>query len=113
MANFGQDLEILLSRQRLGSYENVAQHFDNLKLIALITPKLATLEICIRNRLDFILLQEDENWLLNLNDEKVQAELFKIARKENATNLADLNHHQYISKLTLGIFIMIARNKGL
>lgn len=114
MTNFKQDLELLLSKERLSSYDNdLEQHFKNLKLIAFITPKLATLEICIRNMVDFLLSKEDENWLLNLDDEKVREELNKIATRENIPNLDDLSHHQYISKMTLGIFIRIIRNKGL
>lgn len=112
MTNFKQDLELLLSKERLSSYDNdLEQHFRNLKLIAFITPKLATLEICIRNMVDFLLSKEDENWLLNLDDEKVREELNKIATRENVPNLEDLSHHQYISKMTLGIFIRIIKLK--
>ena len=45
----------LLSAQRLSSYENIDEHFDNLVLIGKITPKLTLIEIALRNLMDMLL----------------------------------------------------------
>ncbi|HEF1652511.1 TPA: hypothetical protein R8U00_001779, partial [Campylobacter jejuni] len=42
----------LFSQIRLSSYDNnIVKHYDNLKLVGKITPKIATLEIILRNKL--------------------------------------------------------------
>ena len=42
-----------------------------IKLISKITPKIATLEIIIRNALDNELSKQDNNWIQNSNDERM------------------------------------------
>ncbi|MEQ4347142.1 hypothetical protein ABNO84_10095, partial [Campylobacter jejuni] len=43
----------LLSQIRLSSYnDDIVKYYDNLKLVGKITPKIATLEIILRNKLD-------------------------------------------------------------
>lgn len=115
MCNFKDNYEILLSKERLSSYNNdIEAHFRNIKTIALITPKLATLEICLRNMCDYLLCEiYGEDWLVGMNDEKVQDELSKICAKAGANNLNELTRHQYISRLTLGIFIRIIQEYAL
>ena len=85
MCNFKGNYEIILSKERLSSYDNdIEAHFRNIKTIALITPKLATLEICLRNICDYLLCKTiNENWLMEIDDEVVQDELYKICKKEN------------------------------
>ncbi|EMF7905615.1 hypothetical protein V4G95_001935, partial [Campylobacter coli] len=43
----------LFSQMRLSSYnDDIVKHYDNLKFVGKITPKIATLEIILRNKLD-------------------------------------------------------------
>lgn len=104
-----KDLEVLLSKERLKSYNTIKEHFENLALIAKLTPKLATLEIILRNLLDNELSKQDPKWIESSQDEKMQEELSKIRSKENMA----LTHHQYLSRLTLGIIIRTIRNERL
>lgn len=54
----------LFSQIRLSSYDNnIVKHYDNLKLVGKITPKIATLEIILRNKLDNKLSEQDSNWI--------------------------------------------------
>lgn len=103
-------LTILLSKERLQSYSSIQEHFENLQLIANITPKLATIEIALRNLLDHELSKIDSNWIENSTNEQMQKELDKIKNKEK---YAILTHHQYLSKLTLGIVIKTIRDTKL
>ncbi|EDP4681537.1 CAAX protease, partial [Campylobacter jejuni] len=41
MREIHTDLEYLFSKERLESYNNIYKHFDNLKMIASITTKIA------------------------------------------------------------------------
>ncbi|WP_181881828.1 CAAX protease [Helicobacter sp. MIT 14-3879] len=57
----------LFSKTRLLSYNNdIIKHYDNLKLVGKVTPKIATLEIILRNKLDNKLLEQDDDWVKNL-----------------------------------------------
>lgn len=105
-----KDLQILLSKERLQSYTSVEEHFENLTLIARLTPKLATLEIILRNLLDNELSKIDARWIESSQDIKMQEELSKIKSRDNVTILT---HHQYLSRLTLGIIIRTIRNEKL
>ncbi|BDB64138.1 hypothetical protein T36_0585 [Helicobacter cinaedi] len=59
----------LFSKQRLESYNNdLDKHFDNLRLIARITPKIAVIEIALRNMLDSVLTQTSPLWIENSKD---------------------------------------------
>ncbi|MDO4672188.1 MAG: hypothetical protein Q4A76_04695 [Porphyromonadaceae bacterium] len=104
-----KDLITLLSKERLNSYENIEEHFDNLRLIARLTPKIATLEIILRNSLDDEMSKLDNKWIENSNDEKIIKELTKIKEREKTI----LNHSQYLSRLTLGIVIYKIRKERL
>ncbi|TKX28927.1 hypothetical protein [Campylobacter aviculae] len=93
----------LFSKTRLLSYNNdIVKHYDNLKLVGKITPKIATLEIILRNKLDSELSKQNENWIKNSNDEKIK----EIIKDKNLT------HHQCLSRMGLGIIIcFIKENK--
>lgn len=57
----------LFSQMRLSSYNNdIVKHYDNLKCVGKITPKLATLEIILRNKLDNKLSEKDNDWIKTL-----------------------------------------------
>ncbi|HEF2676535.1 TPA: hypothetical protein R8480_001553 [Campylobacter jejuni] len=100
----------LFSQIRLSSYNNdIVKHYDNLKCVGKITPKLATLEIILRNKLDNKLSEKDNDWIKNSNDEKIKKSKEEIEhRKKNRI----LSHHQYLSRISLGTIIhLIKENK--
>ena len=96
----------LLSEKRLTSYNNdIIKHYDNLKLIGKITPKIATLEIIIRNKLDSELSKLDNEWIKNSNDEMIKKAKEKIEEREKN----NLSHHQYLSRMSLGAIIYLIK----
>ncbi|EEA8343097.1 hypothetical protein G3Z78_001909 [Campylobacter coli] len=108
----------LFSQMRLSSYnDDIVKYYDNLKLVGKITPKIATLEIILRNKLDNKLSEQDNDWIKNSNDENI-----KKAKDENIKKAKDeieyreknktLSHHQYLSRMSLGTIIyLIKKNK--
>lgn len=117
---FCSNLENLISISRLSSYEDKYYHQDNLQLIANITPKIALLELSLRNIIDFALKNiKGENWLELLKntinnknrtdfEEKLLAEIKKIEKKYIKHALSPPTQNQYVSSLTLGTWIKIA-----
>lgn len=100
--------ELYLSKQRLESYNNdITKHKENLRFIGSITSKIAILEISIRNLIDNLLSKENSEWLRNYDDEKIQGEIKELQRN------GELNHHQLLSRLTLGKIIYILRDRQL
>ncbi|EAM0812705.1 hypothetical protein HCC81_001804 [Campylobacter coli] len=100
----------LFSQIRLSSYDNnIVKHYDNLKLVGKITPKIATLEIILRNKLDNKLSEKDNDWIKNSNDEKIKKSKEEIEHREKNRILS---HHQYLSRISLGTIIhLIKENK--
>lgn len=100
----------LFSQIRLSSYNNdIIKHYDNLKLVGKITPKIATLEIILRNKLDNKLSEQDNDWIKNSNDEKIKKAKDEIKYREKNRILS---HHQYLSRMSLGVIIyLIKENK--
>ncbi|EAH4734370.1 hypothetical protein K0T47_001594 [Campylobacter jejuni] len=100
----------LFSQIRLSSYDNnIVKHYDNLKCVGKITPKLATLEIILRNKLDNKLSEKDNDWIKNSNDEKIKKYKEEIEHREKNRILS---HHQYLSRISLGTIIhLIKENK--
>ncbi|HEF1050280.1 TPA: hypothetical protein R8P54_001849 [Campylobacter coli] len=100
----------LLSQIRLSSYnDDIIKHYDNLKFVGKITPKIATLEIILRNKLDNKLSEQDNDWIKNSNDENIKKAKDEIEYREKNRNLS---HHQYLSCMSLGTIIhLIKENK--
>ncbi|ECB9928395.1 hypothetical protein FLR47_08505 [Campylobacter jejuni] len=100
----------LFSQIRLSSYDNnIVKHYDNLKCVGKITPKLATLEIILRNKLDNKLSEKDNDWIKNSNDENIKKAKEEIEHREKNRILS---HHQYLSRISLGTIIhLIKENK--
>ncbi|RAX56083.1 hypothetical protein CCZ01_09800 [Helicobacter monodelphidis] len=57
------ELERLLSLHRLSAYESVEQHFENMRLIGYIAPKILLIEICLRNLINEELSKELSDWI--------------------------------------------------
>ncbi|PJQ82418.1 hypothetical protein CV423_09330 [Campylobacter jejuni subsp. jejuni] len=100
----------LFSQMRLSSYnDDIVKHYDNLKFVGKITPKIATLEIILRNKLDNKLSEKDSNWIKNSNDENIKKAKDEIEKREKNRILS---HHQYLSRMSLGAIIhLIKENK--
>ncbi|EAH7332974.1 hypothetical protein NI112_001917 [Campylobacter coli] len=97
----------LFSQIRLSSYDNnIVKHYDNLKLVGKITPKIATLEIILRNKLDNKLSEQDSNWIKNSNDENIKKAKDEIEYREKNRILS---HHQYLSRISLGTIIYLIK----
>ncbi|ALU99874.1 hypothetical protein ATE51_02712 [Campylobacter coli] len=97
----------LFSQIRLSSYDNnIVKHYDNLKLVGKITPKIATLEIILRNKLDNKLSEKDSNWIKNSNDENIKKAKDEIEKREKNRILS---HHQYLSRISLGTIIYLIK----
>ncbi len=45
LQNFKNNITLILSKDRLDTYDSLEQYKENLKLISLITPKISNLEI--------------------------------------------------------------------
>lgn len=101
------NFNILLSQTRLSSYNNdIVKHYDNLKLVGKITPKIATLEIILRNKLDSKLSELDNEWIKNSNDGMIKNTREKIEEREKNKILS---HHQYLSRMSLGTIIYLIK----
>ncbi len=48
LQDFKNDITLILSKDRLDTYDNLEQYKENLKLISSITPKISNLEIYLR-----------------------------------------------------------------
>lgn len=79
---FKQNIENLLSQERLSTYTDLQAHTKNLDLIAKITPKIALIEISLRNMLDFCMTHsQGEAWLISSKIPEVEK-----ARAKSPTN---------------------------
>lgn len=101
MARSNQNVIRLLSQERLQGYDNnISKHSQNLHLIAKITPKIALLEIVVRNIVDIELSKDSADWILNRTEESVVQVKKSIDERNKDKEL--LSHHQYISRFSLG-----------
>ncbi|GAA9651155.1 hypothetical protein HpVa75_02110 [Helicobacter pylori] len=101
LQHFKNDITLILSRERLDTYDSLEQYKENLKLISFITPKTSSLEIYLRNALDYCLTQiKGSDWvfsedsLTNLINEQ------KEKKKE-------ITHSLILSKMSLGAVIKL------
>ncbi len=101
LQHFKNDITLILSRERLDTYDSLEQYKENLKLISFITPKISSLEIYLRNALDYCLTQiKGSDWvfsedsLTNLINEQ------KEKKKE-------ITHSLILSKMSLGAVIKL------
>ncbi|GAA9072556.1 hypothetical protein BTM317_00810 [Helicobacter pylori] len=101
LQHFKNDITLILSKERLDTYDSLEQYKENLKLISFITPKISSLEIYLRNALDYCLTQiKGSDWvfsedsLTNLINEQ------KEKKKE-------ITHSLILSKMSLGAVIKL------
>ncbi|WRA01605.1 CAAX protease [Helicobacter pylori] len=101
LQHFKNDITLILSKDRLATYDSLEQYKENLKFISFITPKISNLEIYLRNALDYCLTQMkgsewvfSEDSLTNLINEQ------KEKKKE-------ITHSLILSKMSLGAVIKL------
>ncbi|AVG73463.1 hypothetical protein [Helicobacter pylori] len=95
------DITLILSRERLDTYDSLEQYKENLKLISFITPKISNLEIYLRNALDYCLTQMKGNeWVFDEVSLIPLIEELKDKKKE-------ITHSLVLSKMSLGAVIKL------
>nr|WP_240461692.1 CAAX protease [Helicobacter pylori] len=101
LQDFKNDITLILSKDRLETYDNLEQYKDNLKLISLITPKISNLEIYLRNALDYCLTQIKGNeWVFDEVSLIPLIEELKDKKKE-------ITHSLVLSKMSLEAVIKL------
>ncbi|GAA7308252.1 CAAX protease [Helicobacter pylori] len=99
LQHFKNDITLILSRERLDTYDNLEQYKENLKLISFITPKISNLEIYLRNALDHCLTQiKGSDWVFSENS---LTDLINEQKKKEIT------HSLILSKMSLGAVIKL------
>ncbi len=104
LQHFKNDITLILSKERLDTYDNLEQYKENLKLISFITPKISSLEIYLRNALDYCLTQiKGSDWVFSedsltnlINDQK-----------EKRKKKKEITHSLILSKMSLGAVIKL------
>lgn len=101
LQNFKNNITLILSKDRLDTYDSLEQYKENLKLISLFTPKISNLEIYLRNALDYCLTQnKGSEWVLNENPLIPLINELKEKKKE-------ISHSLVLSKMSLGAVIKL------
>ncbi|WRG54009.1 CAAX protease [Helicobacter pylori] len=101
LQDFKNDITLILSKDRLDTYDSLEQYKENLKLIAFITPKISNLEIYLRNALDYCLTQmKGSEWVFNENSLTDLINEQKEKKKE-------ITHSLILSKMSLGAVIRL------
>ncbi|MCQ2942388.1 CAAX protease [Helicobacter pylori] len=98
---FKNDITLILSKDRLDTYDSLEQYKENLKLIASITPKISNLEIYLRNALDYCLTQmKGSEWVFSENSLTDLINDQKEKKKE-------ITHSLILSKMSLGAVVRL------
>ncbi len=101
LQHFKNDITLILSRERLDTYDSLEQYKENLKLISFITPKISSLEIYLRNALDYCLTQiKGSDWVFSEDSLTNLMNELKEKKKE-------ITHSLILSKMSLGAVIKL------
>ncbi|MFP6205623.1 CAAX protease [Helicobacter pylori] len=101
LQHFKNDITLILSRERLDTYDSLEQYKENLKLISFITPKISSLEIYLRNALDYCLTQiKGSEWVFS---ESALTPLIKELKEKKK----EITHSLILSKMSLGAVIRL------
>ncbi|PDW59974.1 CAAX protease, partial [Helicobacter pylori] len=101
LQDFKNDITLILSKDRLDTYDSLEQYKENLKLIASITPKISNLEIYLRNALDYCLTQmKGSEWVFS---ESALTPLIKELKEKKK----EIMHSLILSKMSLGAVIKL------
>ncbi len=101
LKHFKNDITLILSKDRLDTYDSLEQYKENFKLIASITPKISNLEIYLRNALDYCLTQiKGSEWVFN---ESTLTDLIKELKEKKK----EITHSLVLSKMSLGAVVRL------
>ncbi len=101
LQHFKNDITLILSKDRLDTYDSLEQYKENLKLISFITPKISNLEIYLRNALDYCLTQiKGSEWVFN---ESALTPLIKELKEKKK----EITHSLILSKMPLGAVVRL------
>ncbi|PUD65090.1 CAAX protease [Helicobacter pylori] len=101
LQDFKNDITLILSKEKLDTYDSLEQYKENLKLIASITPKISNLEIYLRNALDYCLTQiKGSEWVFN---ESALTDLIKELKEKKK----EITHSLILSKMSLGAVVRL------
>ncbi|WP_187899841.1 CAAX protease [Helicobacter pylori] len=101
LQDFKNDITLILSKDRLDTYDSLEQYKENLKLISFITPKISNLEIYLRNALDHCLTQmKESDWVFN---ESALTPLIKELKEKKK----EITHSLILSKMSLGAVVRL------
>ncbi|MGL2529821.1 CAAX protease [Helicobacter pylori] len=101
LQDFKNDITLILSKDRLDTYDSLEQYKENLKLISFITPKISNLEIYLRNALDHCLTQiKGSEWVFS---ESALTDLIKELKEKKK----EITHSLILSKMSLGAVIRL------
>ncbi|OOQ08751.1 CAAX protease [Helicobacter pylori] len=101
LQDFKNDITLILSKDRLDTYDSLEQYKENLKLISFITPKISNLEIYLRNALDYCLTQiKGSEWVFN---ESALTDLIKELKEKKR----EITHSLILSKMSLGAVVRL------
>ncbi len=101
MQDFKNDITLILSKDRLDTYDSLEQYKENLKLISFITPKISNLEIYLRNALDHCLTQmKESDWMFNENS-------LTDLINEQKEKKREITHSLILSKMSLGAVVRL------
>ncbi|GAA8664944.1 hypothetical protein HpDR79_08860 [Helicobacter pylori] len=101
LQDFKNDITLILSKDRLDTYDSLEQYKENLKFISFITPKISNLEIYLRNALDYCLTQiKGSDWVFN---ESALTPLIKELKEKKK----EITHSLILSKMSLGAVVRL------
>ncbi|OLR46374.1 CAAX protease [Helicobacter pylori] len=104
LQHFKNDITLILSRERLDTYDSLEQYKENLKLISFITPKISSLEIYLRNALDYCLTQiKGSDWVFS---EDSLTNLINDQNKKRKKK-KEITHSLILSKMSLGAVVKL------
>ena len=89
----------LFSQARIDSYGSIEEHEANFQMLGKIAPKLARIEIIVRNRIDRKMRENNENWMFDLPND--------IILDDDSGKIKDCD--TLVSRQTFGFWIKVAK----
>ena len=90
----------LYSNSRIDSYSSIDEHEANFEMLGSIAPKLARIEIIIRNRIDRKMCEKNRNWMFDLVD--------SIELDDDKGRIRE--HDILVSRQTFGFWIRVVEH---
>ena len=90
----------LYSSPRIDSYSSIDEHETNFEMLGSIAPKLAKIEIIIRNRIDRKMCEKNRDWIFDLAD--------SIGLDDDKGRIRE--HDILVSRQTFGFWIRVVEH---